>query len=127
MPDSPTARPLDDRAAALALLRWYVEMGADEAIGDVALNRLASPAPLPVPTPGARAPTACSGGPGPRPPATPAPAGRAARPLRRVAGRGGAIGAPPRRDRRLDRRAGRARRRLRRLPAKKNRDKDRLY
>src|SRR5262249_25709524 len=48
MPDSPTARPLDDRAAALALLRWYVEMGADEAIGDVALNRLASPAPIPV-------------------------------------------------------------------------------
>jgi DNA polymerase len=32
----------------LALLRWYVEMGADEAIGEVAPNRLAPPAPAPV-------------------------------------------------------------------------------
>ena len=30
---------------ALALLRWYVEMGADEAIGDEPVNRLAPPAP----------------------------------------------------------------------------------
>jgi uracil-DNA glycosylase family 4 len=45
MPDSPTARPLDDRGAALALLRWYVEMGIDEAIGEVAVNQLAPPAP----------------------------------------------------------------------------------
>jgi DNA polymerase len=37
-----------DRAAAVALLRWYVEMGADEAIGEVAPNRLAPPAPAPV-------------------------------------------------------------------------------
>src|SRR5262249_49783618 len=68
MPDSPTARPLDDRAAALALLRWYVEMGADEAIGDVALNRLASPAPIPV----ARAASPAA--------AAPLPAARAAPP-----------------------------------------------
>ena len=35
---------LDDREAALALLRWYVEMGADEAIGTEPANRFA-PAP----------------------------------------------------------------------------------
>jgi uracil-DNA glycosylase len=46
-----------DRAAALALLRWQIEMGADEAIDTVALDRLAPAAPLPLP----------------RPPATPAP------------------------------------------------------
>ena len=33
----------DDREAALALLRWYVEMGADEAIGVEAADRLAPP------------------------------------------------------------------------------------
>jgi uracil-DNA glycosylase len=34
------------RAAAMALLRWYVEMGVDEAIGEVPVDRLASsPAP----------------------------------------------------------------------------------
>jgi uracil-DNA glycosylase family 4 len=41
-------QPVADRAAAVALLRWYVEMGADEAIGEVAPNRLAPPAPAPV-------------------------------------------------------------------------------
>ena len=41
-------QPVLDRAAALALLRWYVEMGADEAIGEVAPNRLAPPAPATV-------------------------------------------------------------------------------
>jgi uracil-DNA glycosylase len=35
----------DRRAAALALLRWYVEMGADEAIAEVRQDRLADPAP----------------------------------------------------------------------------------
>jgi DNA polymerase len=49
----------DDREAALALLRWYVEMGADEAIGFDPEDRLAPPAtnvppptgvPPPVPT-----------------------------------------------------------------------------
>jgi len=45
--------PVPDRAAALALLRWHVEMGADEAIGDIALNRLmpATPTPAAIPTP----------------------------------------------------------------------------
>jgi len=33
----------DEREAALALLRWYVEMGADEAIGAEAADRLAPP------------------------------------------------------------------------------------
>ena len=33
----------DDRYAALALLRWYFEMGADEAIGVEATDRLAPP------------------------------------------------------------------------------------
>src|ERR1700738_5414756 len=33
----------DDRYAALALLRWYVEMGADEAISVEATDRLAPP------------------------------------------------------------------------------------
>jgi len=41
-------QPVLDRAAALALLRWYVEMGVDEAIGEVAPNRLAPPAPATV-------------------------------------------------------------------------------
>jgi uracil-DNA glycosylase len=48
VPDTPAAtRPLD-RTAALALLRWYVEMGADEAIGETAPNRLAEPERPPV-------------------------------------------------------------------------------
>jgi uracil-DNA glycosylase len=34
----------DDREAALALLRWYIDMGADEAIGAEAFDRLAAPA-----------------------------------------------------------------------------------
>jgi uracil-DNA glycosylase len=41
-PATPTK--LDDRDAALALLRWYVEMGADEAIAAEPANRFA-PAP----------------------------------------------------------------------------------
>ena len=42
----------DDREAALALLRWYVEMGADEAIGVDAEDRLAPPpVNMPPPTP----------------------------------------------------------------------------
>ncbi len=59
MPAQETAIP--DRAAALALLRWQVEMGADEAIDAVALDRF-TPAPPPrlvpalpsMPTPGPR-------------------------------------------------------------------------
>jgi uracil-DNA glycosylase len=42
----------DDREAALALLRWYVEMGADEAIAFEPEDRLAPPpASLPPPAP----------------------------------------------------------------------------
>jgi uracil-DNA glycosylase family 4 len=50
--------PSAETAAALALLQWQVEMGADEAIGDVAINRLA-PALRPVqrPAPAHPAPT----------------------------------------------------------------------
>ena len=36
-----------DRAAALALLRWQVEIGADEAIADAPQDRLARPSPRP--------------------------------------------------------------------------------
>src|SRR5579883_619160 len=32
-----------ERAAALALLRWYVAMGADEAIAEAPCDRLAAP------------------------------------------------------------------------------------
>ena len=38
------APPSPETAAALALLQWQIEMGADEAIGDVAIDRLAAPA-----------------------------------------------------------------------------------
>ena len=46
-------QPVLDRAAALALLRWYVEMGVDEAIGETAPNRLlpAKPAAPAIPAP----------------------------------------------------------------------------
>jgi len=39
------ATPLDprEREAAIALLRWYIEMGADEAIGSEPANRFAPP------------------------------------------------------------------------------------
>jgi len=56
----PSPPYLSDRKAALALLRWYVEMGADEAIVDEPANRLAVPqvsgappviAPVPRPRP----------------------------------------------------------------------------
>ena len=39
------------RAAAVALLRWYVEMGADEAIADEPWDRFVPPAPRPVAAP----------------------------------------------------------------------------
>jgi uracil-DNA glycosylase len=42
--DSGAALPRD-AAEALALLRWYVEMGADEATGEIAPNRLLPPKP----------------------------------------------------------------------------------
>jgi uracil-DNA glycosylase len=46
---------IDRRAAALALLRWQVEMGADEAIAVTPPDRLAAaPPPEPAPTPTTR-------------------------------------------------------------------------
>jgi len=57
-----TPPKLDDRDAALALLRWYVEMGADEAIADQPANRFG-------PAPAVAAPIAPSA---PRPQAAPA-------------------------------------------------------
>jgi uracil-DNA glycosylase family 4 len=39
---------------ALALLQWQIEMGADEAIGPIALDRLAAPAPVAAPSQAAR-------------------------------------------------------------------------
>jgi uracil-DNA glycosylase family 4 len=47
MPTPDRFSPATD--SALALLQWQIEMGADEAIGDIALNRLASPPPTPKP------------------------------------------------------------------------------
>ena len=43
MPSSASALYPGDRETALALLRWYVAMGADEAIGEEPANRLAPP------------------------------------------------------------------------------------
>src|SRR5947209_4827948 len=39
--------PEYDMRTARALLEWQIAMGADEAIGDVPVNRLAPPAPAP--------------------------------------------------------------------------------
>jgi uracil-DNA glycosylase len=77
----------DDREAALALLRWYVEMGADEAIGVEPEDRLAPP-PAGIPPPAIPAPIR---GQAPRPvPAAPPAAltealGEAAQSARRLA------------------------------------------
>jgi uracil-DNA glycosylase family 4 len=52
---SPATPPkLDDRDAAIALLRWYVEMGADEAIAPEPANRFAPPPTVAAPTPPSR-------------------------------------------------------------------------
>ena len=59
-----------DAEQARALLRWYVEAGADEAIGESPVNRYAE-APEPAETPATVAPPPASDS---------APAGRAARP-----------------------------------------------
>ena len=65
VPDSGAAPPYD-ATAALALLRWYVEMGVDEAIGETAPNRLQPPEPAAVLQPApATAPAQIT----PRPPA----------------------------------------------------------
>ena len=77
----------DDREAALALLRWYVEMGADEAIGLEPADRLAPP-PASISPPAMPAPIR---GQSPRPvPAAPPAAlteslGEAAQSARRLA------------------------------------------
>jgi uracil-DNA glycosylase family 4 len=77
----------DDREAAVALLRWYVETGADEAIGFEAEDRLAPP-PASVPLPAMPAPIRAQSA---RPvPAAPPPAlteslGEAAQSARRLA------------------------------------------
>jgi len=74
----------DDREASLALLRWYVEMGADEAIAFEAADRLAPPPasiPLPAPT-GGQSPRPV---PAAAPPALTEPLGEAAQSARRLA------------------------------------------
>jgi uracil-DNA glycosylase len=60
------AAPPRHAAAALALLRWYVEMGADEAIGEIAPNRLLPPKTAVIQPP---APTTAPGPMTARPPA----------------------------------------------------------
>ena len=60
--------PPRNAVAALALLRWYVEMGADEAIGETAPNRLLPPAPTPARRP---APVVMSARPAPATPVAP--------------------------------------------------------
>jgi uracil-DNA glycosylase family 4 len=72
---------------ALALLRWYVEMGVDEAIGAEAVNRLAPPpvreaAPVPVPSTLAPRPPSIAASP---PPALAKSLGEAAQSARRLA------------------------------------------
>jgi uracil-DNA glycosylase family 4 len=57
---------LPETADALAMLRWQIEMGADEAIGEDPVDRTAVPAPLPAAAP--------------LPTAVQAPAGEARRP-----------------------------------------------
>src|SRR4029077_14159325 len=55
-----------DAAAALGLLRWYVQMGADEGIGEIAPNRLLPPKPAAIQPP---APPTASASMTARPPA----------------------------------------------------------
>ena len=76
-----------DRDAALALLRWYVEMGADEAIGPEAWDRLA---PTTERTSSVTTPPPIAPRPAPPVPVTPPPAlseslGEAAQSARRLA------------------------------------------
>jgi len=74
----------DDREASLALLRWYVEMGADEAIAFEAADRLAPPpASIRLPAPiGGQSPRPV---PAAAPPALTEPLGEAAQSARRLA------------------------------------------
>jgi DNA polymerase len=57
-PDLDSGQRSVGEESALALLEWQIAMGADEAIGELAPNRLAPPTPAlapPVPAPAARA------------------------------------------------------------------------
>ena len=55
-PDPPAAGPRLPDAGALALLEWQIAMGADEAIGETAPDRLSAPPAATVPAPGASPP-----------------------------------------------------------------------
>jgi DNA polymerase len=58
MPETGDRVTVERRAAALALLRWYVEMGADEAVAEAPQNRLADrPRPPTRPEPAALPPS----------------------------------------------------------------------
>lgn len=70
-PETPPTLALDQ---ALALLEWQIAMGADEAIGAVALDRLAAAPPAPPPALRATSPSMGEGGVG----VTAAPAARPA-------------------------------------------------
>jgi uracil-DNA glycosylase len=68
-PDPSSLGPRVPAASALALLEWQIAMGADEALGEVALNQLAPPAPptavpraaaIPTPRPSVVAPAVVS-------------------------------------------------------------------
>src|SRR5438067_9988633 len=50
-PDPSDSGPHLTPAGALALLRWQIAMGADEALGEIAPNRLAPPPPAVIPAP----------------------------------------------------------------------------
>jgi uracil-DNA glycosylase family 4 len=72
-----------EREAALGLLRWYVEMGADEAIAETPANRLAPPPPpAPPARPSAPSPRVVAAAP---PPVLAESAAEAAQSARRLA------------------------------------------
>src|SRR6266851_1844893 len=49
--DPPVPEPRLTPSGALALLQWQIAMGADEALGETAPNRLAPPPPAAIPAP----------------------------------------------------------------------------
>lgn len=65
----------DDRTVLADLLRWYIEAGADEALGDGPVDRLAAPPPAEAVAREAPAAPARSPTPPPARPAMPSPAG----------------------------------------------------
>jgi uracil-DNA glycosylase family 4 len=77
-----TAALPSEREAALGLLRWYVEMGADEAIAETPANRLALPPPAPPARPSPPSPRVVAAAP---PPALAESAAEAAQSARRLA------------------------------------------